>query len=251
MLSPGGVASDGTRVAVAGAAPQALSRPPPAPARDRAVASLDARNVATQESILSVIDDYENLPRARRVATATALERAAERADAAVNTLRTVEPAAAVSALTGRSRSECPAVGKVGVPGTPRSGRRRLRTIPRHPAIAQRPNVMTSGQTAPPRVTHLSSRSFLAGVSSPPPRIPCLPSARRFYVWRRPTRLSTRFGAPFSAAVGHRASCCTLIPHGLSRMPAFHVLAGTGLPALRWIHARITGCRMKLPVVRL
>ena len=68
-------------------------------ARLEATRATYARNVGTQEHILAVIGQYEDILRRRRAETAAALQRATERADAAVNTLRTLEAAAAVSGL--------------------------------------------------------------------------------------------------------------------------------------------------------
>ncbi|WP_143056840.1 hypothetical protein [Loktanella sp. DSM 29012] len=85
-------------------------------ARLEATRATYARNVETQEHILDVIGQYESILKGRRAETVAALQRATERADAAVNTLRTLEAAAAVSGLMDQSWSEFRAVTEVEVP---------------------------------------------------------------------------------------------------------------------------------------
>ena len=73
-------------------------------------------NLAVQERILDVIDDYAVMLHAHRDRTLAALEAAAETSAAATNTLRTIDTAAGLSALVSGAVEEFRAVTEIEVP---------------------------------------------------------------------------------------------------------------------------------------
>ncbi|KAF0676694.1 hypothetical protein [Profundibacterium mesophilum] len=73
-------------------------------------------NMAIQERILGVIDRYEAMLERRRGLTAEALDLARERADAAVNTLITLETAASLSLVISEATSQYEDVMSVDLP---------------------------------------------------------------------------------------------------------------------------------------
>lgn len=90
--------------------------------RDAQTASQDTvqqtyeNNIVIQERILDVIDRYESMLQRRRGLTAEALELAEERANAAVNTLITLETAASLSSVIAEATSQYEDVMSVDLP---------------------------------------------------------------------------------------------------------------------------------------
>lgn len=73
-------------------------------------------NIDIQERIIGVIDRYEEMLQRRRELTSDALAKALERADAAVNTLLTLETAASLSSIISESTKEFEGVMSVDLP---------------------------------------------------------------------------------------------------------------------------------------
>lgn len=85
-------------------------------AKQDSVRATYVNNIAVQERILSVIDRYGDMLERRRKLTADALILAEERADAAVNTLRTLETAAGLSAIIAESTANYEKIMEIELP---------------------------------------------------------------------------------------------------------------------------------------